>query len=349
VRKIAALLLVLLVLGVFGDRAYEWVNWQVYTPTSTASRPVLVTIPAGASQDELATTLSGKGLIRDRNVFLNYLRWLRVRGEGLRLRAGAFELNRDMSMARIVQQLQHGAIAQVTVRMGEGDTLAAMAEEAARQGAGTAQDYRAAASDIAQWPSYAFLKDRPASAPRNLEGFLYPDTYRLVRGSPAKTLVQRQLDRFGSVFTPQMRAQAARPTDARPAESVYSIVILASIVEKEVEKNSDRGLVCDVFYNRLAQGMELGSDATVLYAVGKSSGTPTQADLQVSSPYNTRKYPGLPPGPISNPSIGAIQACLTPPKTAYLYFFTDPQGAAHYAATYDEFLRQQQQYGLAGQ
>lgn len=348
-RKLAALLLIVLVLGVFGDRAYEWVRWQVYTPTAAASQPVLITVPQGASQDQLATLLDGKRLIRDRTVFLNYLRWLRVRGDGLRLRAGAFELNRNMSMATIVERLQRGAAAQLTVRMAEGDTLAQMSQEAQTQRAGTVQDYQAATADVAQWPGYAFLKDRPATAPRTLEGFLYPDTYQLARGSPAKDLVKRQLDRFGQVFTPQMQQQAAKATDERPAESVYSIVILASIVDKEVESASDRQQVCSVFYNRLSQGMVLGSDATVLYAVGKTSGVPTQDDLDSSSPYNTRRFAGLPPGPISNPSASAINACLSPPKTAYLYFFTDPHGAAHYAATYDEFLRQQQQYGLAGQ
>jgi UPF0755 protein len=101
-----------------------------------------------------------------------------------------------------------------------------------------------------------------------------------------------------------------------------------------------------VFYNRLSRNIPLGSDATVLYAVGKTAGTPTQEDLALSSPYNTRKFPGLPPGPISNPSLSSIEACVHPQKTNYLYFFTDPRGTAHYAATYEESLRQQQQFGL---
>lgn len=348
-RKLAAALLVLLVLGVFGDRGYEWVRWQVYTPTSSGSHPVLLTVPAGTSQDQLATMLDGKGLIRDRSVFLNYLRWLRIRGDALQLRAGAFQLDRDMSMARIVEALQSGAAAALTVRLAEGDTLATMAQAAQRQGAGTAQDYQAATADVGQWPGYAFLRDRPAGAPRTLEGFLYPDSYQLIRGSPAKELVKRQLDRFGQVLTPQMQAQAGQASNARPAESVYAIVTMASIVDKEVQTPADRGMVCSVFYNRLSQDMLLGSDATVLYAVGKTGGVPTQADLDSSSPYNTRKFAGLPPGPIGNPSSSAINACLAPPRTAYLFFFTDPKGAAHYAATYAEFLRQQQQYGLAGQ
>jgi UPF0755 protein len=254
-----------------------------------------------------------------------------------------------MSMARIVEQLQGGIAAPLSVRLQDGQTLATMAQEAQRQGAGPAKDYQAAAVDIAQWPAYDFLQGRPAAAPRNLEGFLYPDTYDLVRGSPARDLVKRQLDRFGTAFTPQLRQTAAQATPARAAQNVYSIVTLASIVEKEVQTDPDRGMVCEVFYNRIAQGMPIGSDATVLYAVGKQSGTPTQDDLNSSSPYNTRRFAGLPPGPIANPGQAAIKACVSPPNNDYLYFFTDPHNVAHYATTYDEFLKQQKQYGLAGQ
>jgi UPF0755 protein len=347
-RKLAVALLVLLVLGVFGERGYEWVRWQVYTPVATASQPVLVTIHPGMSADDLATMLTDKGLVRDRNAFLGYLRWQRVRGQGLELRAGGFQLDRSMSMAAIVERLRSGPTAQVMVRLQEGLTLAQMAAQAQAAGAGSATDYTAAAQ-AAGWPGYDFLAGRPAGAPPTLEGFLYPDTYQLVKGGPVKDLVRKQLDRFGAAFTPEMRRQVSQATPARPAQTMYSIVTLASIVEKEVDKDSDRATVCDIFYNRLGVGMPLGSDSTVLYGVGKQTGPLTQEDLDSDSPYNTRKLPGLPPGPISNPSQSAIKACVSPPDTEYLYFFTDPHDVAHFAATYDEFLRQQQQYGVAVQ
>jgi UPF0755 protein len=234
------------------------------------------------------------------------------------------------------------------VRLTEGYTMKLMAAQAQAQGVGTAAQYIAAASDPGAYDE-PFLKGWPANAPGNLEGFLYADTYYLLPDSTPKELISRQLQRFGQLVTPAMQAEAAKPTAARPAESIYNVVILASIVEREVDTDKDRPLVCDVFYNRLAAGIPLGSDATVLYAVGKWSGTPTQEELQVNSPYNTRKFAGLPPGPISNPGIASIEGCLNPTKTDYMYFFADAKGVIHYAVTYQQFLQQQQQYGLAGQ
>jgi UPF0755 protein len=348
VRKLAIVVVALLMIGVAADRGYEWMRWQVETPMSTSSQPVVVTVLQGASQDDLAAELRSKGLIRDQQVFLGYLRWLRLQGQGLQLKAGQFQLNRNMSMASMVQVLGDARAVELTVRMQEGDTLAMMAAQAQQQGAGTAADYKSAAGDVSRW-HYDFLQGRPARAPNSLEGFLYPDTYQLLRGSTASDLIKRQLDGFGQAVTPDLRQQMAKATPARPAQTLYDTLVLASIVEKEVQKDRDRALVCDVFYNRLGDGMPLGSDATVLYAVGKQGGTPTQEDLQVDSPYNTRKFRGLPPGPISNPSLSSIKACVSAPQSNYLYFFTDPEGVAHFAATYAESLRQQQQYGLAGQ
>jgi UPF0755 protein len=348
VKRLAIVVLLVLVTGVAADRGYEWLRWQVEAPVSAVSQPVLVTVPQGATQEDVGSELESKGLIRDQQVFLGYLRFLRLQGSGLELKAGQFQLDRDMSMAGIVRALGDARAGEVTVRLQEGDTMATMAVQAQRQGAGTAAEYLAATGDVGRW-HYDFLQGRPANAPNTLEGFLYPDTYQLLKGSTASDLVKRQLDRFGQALTPDLRRQITQPTAARPAASVYDTLVLASIVEKEVQQESDRQLVCDVLYNRLSDGMPLGSDATVLYAVGKQGGAPTQEDLQVDSPYNTRTHHGLPPGPISNPSLSSIKACISPPQTDYLYFFTDPKGVAHFAATYQESLKQQRQYGLSGQ
>ena len=341
-RKVAIMVVFAVLLGVGGQRGYAWLRWQVVTPVADRSQPVMLTVKPAERPDQLADDLAAKGLIRDKQVFLAYFRY---RGGDSRLRAGAFELNRSMSMDTIVNTLESGQESQVSVRMQEGATLTMMAAEAQRDGIGTATSYQAAASDLAGW-QFDFLAGRPHGAPGNLEGFLFPDTYQLARGDGVKELIRRQLERFGQVMTPQLRQDAGQANPARPATSLYDVVVLASIVEKEISKDSDRPIVCDVFYNRLSRNIPLGSDATVLYAIGKTAGTPTQEDLAVSSPYNTRKFPGLPPGPISNPSLSALKACVYPQKTNYLFFFTDPKGTAHYAATYEQSLQQQQQFGL---
>lgn len=343
-KKLLVLVLLLVGCGFAGDRGYEWVQYQVHTPTSSRSQPVNFHIDPGETTDQIARDLHTAGLIRDERVFTLYMRY---KGEKAHLEAGDFVLDRNMDMDRIIQALQHAETAQLAVRMQEGYTMKLMADQAQKAGLGTAADYLAAAQDPT-W-QYDFLTGRPPTAPKNLEGFLFPDSYQLDRGSTAHDLVKRQLDRFAEVVTPDLRAQAAQASAARPAESLWNVVILASITEREVGGDADRAIVCDVYYNRLKSGMRLDADATVLYALGEWKASLTIDDLAINSPYNTRKVGGLPPGPISNPSLAAIKACLNPQRTDYFFYFTDPKGVTHYARTSLEFQRQQQQFGVANQ
>jgi UPF0755 protein len=161
-------------------------------------------------------------------------------------------------------------------------------------------------------------------------------------------LVQAQLTQFGNVFNASLRAQITKSTPNRPAETVESIVILASMVDREANNrnSTDRGNVCSVYYNRLKLKMALGVDATLLYALGRLSPEPTAAELALNSPFNTRTHVGLPPGPISNPGRAALLACINPPKTQYLYYFTDPQGATHFETNQADFCRELQNHGM---
>jgi peptidoglycan lytic transglycosylase G len=341
-KKLLVLVVLLAGCGYAGDRGYEWVNSQVHQPVSATSQPVQFHVEPGEGTSEIADDLAAKGLIRNANVFLLYLRYQR---QGARLEAGDFVLDKDMSMVQIVDALGKPKVQQISVTLKEGDTLKLMAQAAQQARMGSAQDYTAAAHDMT-WP-YDFLKGRPQNAPATLEGFLFPDTYQLDPGATARDLVKRQLDRFDQQFTPDLRAQAAQATPARPAESIYNIVTLASIVEREVRKDPDRAIVCGIFYNRLARGMALQDDVTVLYGLDKLQGPLTEPDKQKDTPYNTYMHPGLPAGPISNPGLAAINACVNPQKTANMYFFADAKGDTHYARTFAEFQQQQRQFGLA--
>jgi UPF0755 protein len=171
----------------------------------------------------------------------------------------------------------------------------------------------------------------------------------LNRTASSRDLVKRQLDQFGVVFDAQLRARAAQATPERPAQSVRDIVILASMVEREVNRDPDRALVCSVYYNRLAINQPLQVDATVLYALGEWKAALSLDDLKVNSPYNTYRRPGLPPGPIANPGAAAIKACLSPPKSDFFYYFTDPKGVTHFERTLDDFIASTRKYGVAGQ
>jgi UPF0755 protein len=341
-KKLLVLVVLLAGCGYAGDRGYVWVDTQVHQPVSTTSQPVAFHVEPGEGTSEIADDLAGKGLIRNSNVFLLYLRYQR---QGARLEAGDFTLNKNMSMVQIVDALGRAKVQQISVTLKEGDTLKLMAQAAQQAHMGAAQDYVAAAQDLT-WP-YDFLKGRPANAPPTLEGFLFPDTYQLDPGATARDLVKRQLDRFDQQFGPDLRAQAAQATPVRPAESIYNVVTLASIVEREVRKDPDRAIVCGIFYNRLAKGMALQDDVTVLYGLDKLQGPLTEPDKQKDTPYNTYLHPGLPAGPISNPGLAAVNACVNPQKSVYTYFFADAKGDTHYARTFTEFQQQQQQFGLA--
>jgi UPF0755 protein len=344
-KKLAVALVLLVALGVAGDRGYDWLQWQLHAPMSSHSEPVTVTIPQGATSDRVADQLVASRLIRNKQVFLGYVRY---RGGADDVQAGPLELNRNMNLEQVTAALRAPRSATVTIRLPEGYTLRMMGSQAQQSGLGTAAGYGAAAGDPAAWP-FAFLRDRPANAPQNLEGYLFPDTYQVPRGAADTELVRRQLERFQQVVDGGLRQAVASPAPGRPAESFYTVLTLASIAEREVGKDPDRAIVCGIFYNRLAQRMPLGADATVLYAVGRWKGSVTQQDLAVNSPYNTHKVAGLPPGPISNPGLDALKSCTYPQPSGYLYYFTDPQGVTRYAATGGEFQAQQKQYGVASQ
>jgi UPF0755 protein len=215
-------------------------------------------------------------------------------------------------------------------------------------GLGKAADYLSIAADPSWKASYAFLASRPAKANPPLEGYLFPDTY-LVDPGDVRGLVKAQLDQFGNVFDAALRAQIAKSTANRPAETVQSIVILASMVDREANNRNttDRGNVCSVYYNRLKRNMALGVDATLLYALSRLTPEPTAAELLLNTPFNTRTHTGLPPGPIGNPGKAALLACIDPPKTTYLYYFTDPQGATHFDTNQTDFCSDLQKYGMS--
>lgn len=341
-KKLLVLVVLLAGCGYAGNQGYGWYNAQLNQPQSATSQRVAFHIDPGESTPAIADDLQAKGLIGSSEVFQFYIKY---QSGGAQLEAGDFTLDRHMSMRQIITALGQARVAQVSVTLTEGSTMAQMAQVVAKAGLGSAADYAAAAKDPS-W-QYAFLQGRPASAPGNLEGFLFPDTYQLDKGASARDLVKRQLDGFAQQVTPAMTQQMAAPAPGRPAESLFNVITLASIVEREVTKDPDRAIVCGIFYNRLKINFALQDDVTVLYGLGKLQGPLTDQDKQTDTPFNTYLHPGLPAGPISNPGLAAIRACITPQPSNDYYFFADAHGVTRYARTYAEHLQQQQQYGLA--
>ena len=343
-KRLAGVLVIIAVLGFGTSRGLDWWNSAVYTPVSQTSQQVVFHVDQGELASQINDDLYIQRLIRDRNAFDLYIR---INNSAPKFQAGTFLLNRNMNMVQIVDALEHGRPDQLLVTIPEGFPIKFQAPYVEKSGLGTAAGYITAAQDPALASSYDFLASRPASADPPLEGYLFPDTYLIDRSVGVKELIKAQLAQFGNVFSPALRDQIKQATAARPAQSVESIVILASMVEREANKDADRGNVCSVYYNRLKAGMPLGVDATLLYALGRLTPEPTYPELQLKTPFNTRNHAGLPPGPISNPGKAALLACINPPQTNYLYYFTDPQGVTHFETNQTDFCRELSNHGMS--
>lgn len=348
-KRLIAIVVILALAGLGLSRGIDWWNYNVNTPVSTNSHVVAFHIDPGETPAEIGTDLHDLGLIRSTIAWDVYER---VTGAGPKFQYGDFVLNTNMSLSQIVAALQHGHPNQKRLTFKEGFPLRYQAQAIDRSGiAGiTGADYLAAAKDPALAATYSFLPAQTSNAEFPYEGYFFPDTYLIDPAAGAKGIVNAQLEQFGSVFNADLRAQLAKATPARPAEDIRTIVILASMVDREANDKSptDRGNVCSVYYNRLAINMPLGVDATLLYGLGRLSPEPTGTELAQPNQWNTRQHPGLPPSAISNPGQAAINACVNPPKTAYLFYFTDRQGTTHFETNEQQFNIDVAKYGTSG-
>ncbi|GBD08135.1 Endolytic murein transglycosylase [Candidatus Thermoflexus japonica] len=309
-------------------------------PAGTDSTPVTFVIHPGQSVMEVAEALQEAGLIRDAFLFRAYVRYYGLDRE---IEAGEYTLNKTMTIPQIAEALRSGRRAEWTVRIREGLRLEEVAESIAAQTHLSAQAILEAARDGLRWRAdFPFLADLPPGA--TLEGYLFPDTYRLARDATAEAMIRRMLENFGRKVTPEKIAAA----QAR-GFTLHQVITLASIVEREAALPEERPLIASVYLNRLAAGMKLDADPTVQYALGYQpdqrtwwKSPLTLEDLQVDSPYNTYRYPGLPPGPIANPGLASIEAVLNPAETEYFYFMADcikKDGSHWFARTQEEHLR----------
>jgi UPF0755 protein len=304
-------------------------------------------VDPGETPAQIGSDLFDLHLIRSTIAFDLYTR---VTDAGPKFQAGSFVLNTNMNLVQIVDALQHGNVEQKKVTLIEGYPLWKEAEivDGAQVGILGAV-YLKAAGNATLRASYPFLPAQGSNSDYPFEGYLFPDTYLITPGSgAAESLVKEQLDQFSAVFSADLRAQIATATPARPAETISAIVILASMVDREANTSTDRGNVCSVYYNRLAINMPLGVDATLLYALGRLSPQPTGTELAMATPYNTRMHTGLPPSAISNPGKAALMACVNPPKTNFLFYFTDTAGTTHFETNEQQFEADKAKYGVSG-
>ncbi len=320
-----------IVLAVIAGGTLLYGRTQLEPSASTASTTVTVTVHSGESLDTLVQDLAGHGLIRSSFWFGWYAR---LQGLGSKLVPGNFALDDGMSASYIVQRLE--APPQVGTRhvlLTEGLTAAQMATKIAAAGLGvTAAQYMAEVRHGSF--NEPFLAGRPAGA--SLEGFLFPDTYDIPANATAHDVVQTQLADFARKAMPLL-------TGLSPTQ-LYAAVTVASITEREAEFAADRALVAGVVDNRLAAGIRLQLDSTVIYGLGISDGTLTAQQLATDTPYNTYVHAGLPPTPIANPGVSSLTTAVHPASTPYLFFISDCSGHNHYSVTDQVHEQQIHQY-----
>ena len=323
-RRLLTLLIVAAVLAAVAAGVGGYVVWtRMHQAYRGFTGERFVEIPQGAGSRAIGRRLSAAGVVPDAWTFRAALRWS---GRGRQLQAGEYRFDAAASPLEIVERLARGDVHTVAITFPEGLTLDEMAGIFEMRELGTASDFRAAARDA------SLIADFDAAAP-DLEGYLFPETYPVSRRVEAATLVRTMVERFKAVYGEVSAGRDARGLSPR------QVVTLASLVEKETARPEERPLVAAVYRNRLDIGMGMQADPTVIYALrktGKYDGNVRRRDLSIDSPYNTYRYPGLPPGPIAAPGRAALEAVFAPADVTYLYFVSRNDGSHVFASTLRE-------------
>ena len=293
-----------------------------------------VVVPQGSTLGDIANLLERNGVISSAGFF--ELR-ARIEGRSGELKPGPYSFQGDMSYDAVLDTLEQGVPPNVVVvTIPEGRSRREIAPLVKNL---DGNYLRATRRSPVLGP-----RDYRARRARNLEGFLFPATYELKKGQPVSRLVERQLEAFKRNFD-EVDLRYARRRNLTP----YDVLIIASMVEREAQLARERRLVASVIYNRLRQGMPLGIDATIRYALNQWNRPLRESELATSSPYNTRANPGLPLGPIGNPGLASIKAAARPAKSDYLFYVVKPGtcGEHSFSSTDAEFQEDVARYNAA--
>ncbi len=325
---------------------------EIRTPVGGGLRPIEVVIEPGDSTNQIATKLRAARLIRQPVLFSTLVRYNNLEGK---LQSGEYTLNTGMTMSELATALQISeTIAEVEVTLPEGLRLEEVAERVASTGVVQEQEFLAVARQGSLFRTeYDILRSLPVDA--SLEGYLFPDTYRIAETTTVTDIIELMLNRFEDQY------QLVENDVTVPDVSIHEIVTMASIVQREAMLIEEMPKIAAVFWNRLKPenfgetgNGRLQADPTVQYALGYSNFEQTWwrkeltfSDLKVDSPYNTREYPGLPPGPIANPGLAALRAAAVPDSEAnYLYFVAscEGDGTHNFATNFVDFQQFEAEY-----
>jgi len=326
---------IILIVAIYFKWSAQSLLKKVEIPFSTESKAVSFDINPGDSLTVVSKNLKDAGLLEDTGIFLKYAKKI---GADKKVKAGTYTLNTNMSPKSILEVFISGSRSEVWITIPEGWRIDQIAAYLAGQGViEKASDFEDRAK-VKNFASEPFLSGLPGNT--TLEGYLFPDTYKIFSDATVDDIIQTMLDNFGSKVTKDIMDKANSM-----GFTLHQFITLTSIIEKESAHSEDIRKIASVYHNRLKQNMLLQSDATVTYFTRRPDPSPTFDETKIDNPYNTYLYQGLPPGPVGNPGMAAIEATLNPEDTDYLFFLSSPEdNRAHFAKTYEEHLANQEKY-----
>jgi UPF0755 protein len=292
-------------------------------------------IAEGQGVNTISQDLKEAKLIKNQFVFET---WLWAKRAETKVVAGVYSFPQNISIRQLVNILIIGpGSSQQSVTLLEGWDRNDLSKYFNKHNL-SGDEFLALTKKKTDWEDdYDFLADAPATA--SLEGYLFPDTYYIDKQTTITMIVQKTLNNFAKKLNNDLRQAISQQ-----GKTIFEVVTLASIVEKEVPQTADKKMIADIFLKRLDASIGLQSDATINFITGKGLVQPTLEDLKNPSFYNTYKYRGLPPGPIANPGLESIKAVIYPTSNPYYYFLTTKEGEVIYSRTYEEHLANKKKY-----
>lgn len=329
--KVIVLLLFLIGVSFFG-----YYNSIINRPLKSDQSIVAVEVKQGEGFYDVLNQLDKEGKLR--NKLMIKLK-LAINNKPINLNEGIYEISSQTNLNDLIRSLENSSdnINLVKVTIPEGYNIEEIGQKLEECGFCTKEEFIEAVKNY-QLPDFIEVNDKTRY---NLEGFLYPDTYLIEKGTSVDNIIAMMLERFSTVMH---QLEEETNIDLNNSE-LYDKITIASMIEKEARVDKDRPLIASVINNRLDKGMKLQLDATVLYSLGYHVDKVLNKHLEVDSPYNTYKYKGLPEGPICSPGIESIKAALLPAESNYIYYILQKDGSHYFTDSYDDFLNKKKELG----
>ena len=288
-----------------------------------SEKSVIFSVDRGWGSKEIAQSLEKENLIWWGPLFRGYVL---ITGKSKKLQAGVYELNASMNMLTIAGKIALGDTLKKTITIPEGFNLKQIEDELSLELLG----HNLLGLFTADFKSeFGFLNDAPAG--ESLEGFFFPDTYKLDVSMTDNEIAETFLKNFDKKMTADLKEEIKKQN-----KTIFEIITMASLIEKEANKIEDKEIISGILWKRLKAGMPLQVDATILYITGKNGTGVSIEDTKIDSPYNTYKYRGLPKGPICSPGLESVEAAINPKTSNYWYYLSTPEGKTIFSRTLEE-------------